>query len=599
MDLAHRSKFATFLDLPNEILPSILNQITNKDVDTLFAIKSLRNKMSQLFCLITDIHPSTHFPNIPNAKKLDEFVKLPSTHFGLSGFLSIILEVNDVGRHVFTIHRLSKKVDTRISVFDFKVFDSLSNFNRDDSRINLISFENVRGLKLSNEAFDPSVFCFPKLKTFKLDNCGLFGHNSKFLIPKVEELEIEGAFSTINSSIDYINSNLHNLLLTEIEDTGYWENVENYSIKNIIINKSPGLVIYRNLIFHSLTELSIDADIREFSNIYCPKLKKLRLEQFMHATISIFNVNLPCLETLELWIAKIDEFHDISMPKINSASIMLSNEPIPDNQSSIIDLSCFKGLEKIQLCFALEILKFINALKHLEIRGPLINPLLYELEFNHLNHFEMYFNNTSTELPIIKAPNLKSLQLSRCMNIRELRSSKLFPYPNLESFSIQYSAISKIDSLNLPKLKEFKYIASAWHPLEIKNSEFPLLKSFHATNLDILSDKKSMFDFIAPSLEVLFISNFNVDNYLISNSNFPKLINLSLIGGFQDLTLDNCENLEILDISKNQFKNLIISDGLQKLASLQCEGTNILDFEFETPLLKRVVYDEMISYVKK
>ncbi|KAH3667911.1 hypothetical protein WICMUC_005189 [Wickerhamomyces mucosus] len=590
------------LDLPSEILFNILGQLDNHDIDTLFSISPIRFKIKQLFIVLSDISISRQFKNIERQFTIQEFFskQIKDQDEINSGLLWAIVEINDLQNSFIYFEKLSRAIKNRISIFNNYVPITWETENNNGIwmqtiyyQTEFVIFENLTKLSLCDLDLNPKIFKFPNLQRLKLSKCRSI-NSGYFEFPKLNHLVIDGAFNSLNNSIDFENSNFTHLTLSSIRDLRSWSGIENNSLKHISIFESGSLVKFSNLKFHQLESFTIkDSDIELFQNIKCENLIQLHIEQFMNSTIILKNLDFPMLKSLLLWVFRIEELSDLNSPALENSSIMLSNEP----EGELIDFSSFQNLKHLQICCAAEILKVVDNLNSLEVRGPFRNPLLFQLEFQNLEKLAIYFNNTLTELPKINAPNLGTLSISRCAYMSDVSNIQIY-YPYLKECNIEYSGLSQIKNIEFPTLERFLFLSSSMsQAIKVIDCQFPKLIKFEAINLEIKSLFKSVIQFLAPKLQIFRVQNFAIMQLTINK--FPILETLVVTGGIENLILKDCENLKSLDISKNLTLTILDCCSLDSLIALNCDETPIKKFKIYTPMLERIELNESIRYIRK
>lgn len=626
--------FNILSQLPNELLFLVLQDLHNEDIETLCTIPQIKSRIQNLFCVISDISTTRYFHHIEHAFNLKQFIDNPELlqfenannnnnggGSGGGGILWAIVEVNDLQNSAIHLPKISKLIKNRISIYDDYIPVTMEEGvhgtggdntyrswmqNLNKNLTNLVVFENLGKLDLSDLSLNPKLFRFPKLMKLKLTRCESDNETNGnaagcyFDFPNLKYLSIEGRMKSLNSSIDFPNAKFTHLTLIAISDMDTWSNINNSSIEQLTILQSNSLVNFRGLSLKEVRSFVIkDTDLVSLSHWDCPKLTNLHLEQLINSTVGIHDLNLPSLVELLVWVFQLEQFYNVQIPNIARASIMLHTEPVPGPVHHRIDFTPFKGIKTLQICEAGEILAFCDSLEHLEVRGPFVHESLFNCHFQSLRSLDIYFNNSLRELPRIIAPSLEKLSISRCTSLNDISAIQIY-YPKLKDFYCEYSVLSLIQNIDFPTLTNFHYMSSAMNQsIKIVNCSFPSLQIFEAKNLEARSLEMSVIQLdFAPRLSKLMINNFNMKELQISNH--ANLKQVCLNACIENLNLVNCQGLERLDLSKNPSLRSLRTSPFPNLVSLLCDRTpGIKSFRLETPLLQRVEYDEMVWYVKR
>lgn len=256
--------------LPVEVLELIVPYLDAQDIDNLFSIDYFKEKLGESVLLLQvqddksgdsnedsneDFEESTTgkknvrlsdvFPNLTKRCTLEEF---NNRSFNLESFVCLIILTEDLGseaqiqdlnickkycvpnidyckirRDTFSfLNRENASKDT-VCYLDALSFDLRATL--DYLHLPMVQFPKLLEIELRKVTFNPSNIDLPLLTELILVNCESSSVSSRWKLPNLEKLRVKGKFKTINASIDYGNTTMEQIQLTDLTDMCEWSGI--------------------------------------------------------------------------------------------------------------------------------------------------------------------------------------------------------------------------------------------------------------------------------------------------------------------------------------------------------------------------------------
>lgn len=301
----------------------------------------------------------------------------------------------------------------------------------------------------------------------------------------------------------------------------------------------------------SFSNLSMTVPIRHGSDNYY--LTSINLSENHIKSLTKFHFTVEDLLRADL---SRNEIENLDTPSIFEEQSTLKKIDLSFNKITFIHSEAFKGLTELsELCLNNNEIKEINGF----IFSPLYNLKILELSVNYIEAFE---NDTFSALVNLEKINLEKndffqFNFSILENNYQLRDISIGDFNSLENdgFMLLSGNSNVITNYNLTKVIESDFIANG-SVIRINNSKI--------SSLTIGSQSKMIFVKNSSITELIC----NNENSLLSEADFSK----NLLTG--DIKFENFKQLEILDLSFNQIKNISFVNS-SRLIDLNLSNNNL------------------------
>ncbi|CCH40789.1 hypothetical protein BN7_323 [Wickerhamomyces ciferrii] len=594
-----------FSCLPNEVLVLILRRLSPADINNLFAIGSIAQRLKQFIRLIKDSSQTRYFHNVPSELdyKISGNIAIPSI-----GLLQLF-EISDIclfmDKMTHVQNEVSKVVvflnqDFAIDIFGNGDYDSEYRAQKMYARV--LREYACRGPKLFDQlcfsafeffeeiglVFDPATFHIPKVKKLILSDCENINDSVMFDCKELEHLDISGpGFNSFSKSLNF--EFLKALELSDVGDINLhrvlFKHLEHFTIKNRPrpYSSSPSNSVVkiswcifpkmRHIVFEASNKLEID----KLATLNLLTMKINSDEQLVFK-----NTKLPKVEYIELTSKKFPIIENVDSQSLKHVYL-----DINDAGSSSADHGFFKQSPSLWVNkYPIEFLQNIGSNASFEYFGTVLREedkaKLGAMSPLNAKCIELKLIGDQFEsIPKLKAPLLKSLKVN-CSALKTLDNMKI-DYPNLEELSLKCSGIPlniigwihpnlkrlQIDATNQPlqfigsleNLEAFT-VTRDWESLRSDPDEIRVSIDISAPKLITYVMDRVKLRFLNvlnfPNLQLLSIDK--VDNLI--GGDLKSLIRLDLIGSNMNLLKLRAPNLEVLELFNTRIKTRKLDSGL-------------------------------------
>ncbi|CCH43299.1 hypothetical protein BN7_2847 [Wickerhamomyces ciferrii] len=560
-------KKVTVTDLPDEVFIKILQNVSPTDINNLYAIKEVSDKLQDFVTLTKDSEEIKFFTNVP--KKSHVMIDYNYFDHARTGLLELF-EISDIvkfydNRHVYEDNELRMLVITGnmplTSPFGFMeqerksaIFDKLIELSgkRENNLFKVLGYTGTADVITFNQkSLYPNRIHIPGAKALVFTNCtstdeslkawakdfdGLhfIGESSRSIIKSFDlrtalaDLRIERVNIDFELNDKLLSPTLKRIKVISDRDVVIDGNNLEFNDLRFLEIKSEENIIIKNLNSTTLFHASLISTYGSitFQNAELPKLQYVEIQSETFPVIS--NVNCPELKHIHTGINDIDSSNDFSFFQKATSLSIATNQPV--SFLRFINTDTLKFLK----------VNFVDDTQH----------ELYSMSFQNLEGLDIYLSEYFDEfVPTLNAPSLKSLKI-KAEKLHEFGGIEEDSYPQLEELTLDlvHRQVFYMEDFYHHKLKR----------LQITGRGFLRVLYVWFKNLELLVINNSDGDFDFTRLEL--------------DVNAPNLIHLELnYVQVESLTLEDFRKLKYLRIT--DVRNLVGRnlDSLIKLDSI-CDG---------------------------
>ncbi|CCH43298.1 Toll-like receptor 2 [Wickerhamomyces ciferrii] len=566
-------KPATVLDLPDEVFIKILQDVSPTDINNLYTIKEVSDRLRDFVTLTKDSENVKFFTNVP--KQSHVMIDYNDSDCARAGLLELF-EISDIvkfydNRHLYEDNEFRILVITddmsemRESLFGSKppnkpmIMDKLVKMSgeRKNKLFKVLAYPDFNDvLIIKKKALYPNRFHLPDTKALVFKDCANNNESLKFWDRDFDGLSFVGeSSSSLIKSFD-LRTALADLKLENVSiDFELNDKVLSPTLKLLkVISKNDVIIDGNNLEFNDLRFLEIKSE----ENIIINNLNSTTL---FHASIISTNgsitfqdAKLPKLQYIEIQSKTFPVITNVSCPELKHI-----HTGINDIDSSN-DFSFFKKVTSLSITKKpVSFLQFIDTdtLKFLKVKfAHRSQHQLCRFSFQRLEALDIYLSGYFESIPGLKAPSLKSLKV-KAEKLVDMGEVTHYLYPQLEELTLDlvYQVEFSISDFSHDSLKRLQ-INTGKGPLELTEAEFKNLELLVINNPEGDHNPTSLeFDIAAPNLIHLELNYVEIDTLILED--FQKLKYLR-ITDVQNLVGRNLDSLIKLDSICDGLKSFVV-----------------------------------------
>lgn len=583
----------TFIDLPSEIILRILLLLDPQDLNNLFAIRHVRERLQQFIRLIKDQPTNQYFNNVPLSSQylLNSQNNIPSM-----GLLELF-EITDFKEYSEKLLNVDDQIPKIITVLDkfesmnYEVIGLLPSeeaYSRTITRyvqkqgllnsgFRYLTFTNLTNLALEEVKVDPASISLPSLKAIHFVRCTSADERSFFNFPNLEYLQVTGMVKSLDRSFDYSQYPI-NLELYQAKGW-YRTNTEFAKLRKLTIRsfQHDTLATVEDCSFPQLRDASFNqTKFLLLKEINAPQLIRLSISSTSDP-VTLENIHAPRIIHMDITTTVLPIVRNLYIPNLEYVYAEIQNVE-SDNIENYELFEKSPGL--ILREHPLRLLEKINTrnIKYLCLDLEEEDLEIFDLGYPSLEGIEISLSDSYTRLPHLHAPNLKQLAIVDCPGLETL-SNLPTDFSSIEELRLDlYEGDLELESLTFPNLKALEIITEG-ETMRIENCEFPQLERLSITGT--MFSTPSTIEFEAPKLLDYKLINVDLEEVFICR--FPDLQRLS-VHRVQHLHLKDLDKLVYLNLSYSILKTFDCRDGLPNLRYFEAVQSNATEFGIKTGL---------------